>query len=81
VAALPLGLLEVGRTWSSLPSSQRVRSGRFIAQQGMSCSWARPRLPGGAVADTVEQGRGRYLVAQMLGQERDHLAADLQVGT
>jgi hypothetical protein len=33
-----------------------------------------------AVADAFEQGRGRHLVAQMLGQERDHLAADLQVG-
>jgi hypothetical protein len=33
-----------------------------------------------AVADAFEQGRGGDLVAQMLGQERDHLAADLQVG-
>jgi hypothetical protein len=33
-----------------------------------------------AAADALEQGRGRHLVAQMLGQERDHLAADLQVG-
>jgi hypothetical protein len=47
----------------------------------MSCSWAkaatawRKRSP-----MRFEQGRGRDLVAQVLGQERDHLAADLQVG-
>jgi hypothetical protein len=33
-----------------------------------------------AVTDALEQHRGGDLVAQMLGQERDHLAADLQVG-
>ena len=33
-----------------------------------------------AVADALEQHRGGDLVAQVLGQERDHLPADLQVG-
>jgi len=33
-----------------------------------------------AVPDALEQGRGGDLVAQVLSQERDHLAADLQVG-
>ena len=33
-----------------------------------------------AVPDALEQGRGGDRVAQVLGQERDHLPADLQVG-
>jgi hypothetical protein len=33
-----------------------------------------------AVSDPLEQDRGGDLVAQVPGQERDHLAADLQVG-
>ncbi|HEY3193670.1 MAG TPA: hypothetical protein VGK42_00365 [Candidatus Dormibacteraeota bacterium] len=55
--------------------------GPLEAQQGnvVCLGEGRDRLAE-AVADAFEQGWGRHLVAQMLGQERDHLAADLQVG-
>jgi hypothetical protein len=55
--------------------------GPLEAQQGdaLLLGKGRHRLAE-AVADALEQGRRRHLVAQMLGQEGDHLAADLQVG-
>ena len=79
-AALPLGLLQVGADVVELAVIPAGAVGPLQAQHGMSCSSAkastawRKRLP-------MRLNRaGEHLVAQVLGQERDHLAADLQVG-
>jgi hypothetical protein len=80
-AALPLGLLQVGADMVELAIVPAGAVGPLEAQQGDVPLLGKGRdCLAEAVTDAFEQGRGRHLVAQMLGQERDHLAADLQVG-
>src|SRR6266571_4693216 len=81
MATITLGLLQVGTDVVELAIVPAGAVGPLEAQQGnvVCLGEGRDRLAE-AVADAFEQGWGRHLVAQMLGQERDHLAADLQVG-
>jgi hypothetical protein len=81
MAAFPLGLLQVGTDMIKLAIIPAGAVKPLEAQQGnvVCLGEGRDRLAE-AVADAFEQRRGRHLMAQMLGQERDHLAADLQVG-
>jgi hypothetical protein len=81
VAAITLGLLQVGADVVELAVVPAGAVGSLEVQQGdaLPLGEGRHRLAE-AVADALEQHRGGDLVAQVLGQERDHLAADLQVG-
>jgi hypothetical protein len=80
VAALTLGLLQVGADVVELAIVPAGAVGPLEAQQGDAplLGEGRDRLAE-AVADAFEQDRRGDLVAQVLGQEPDHLAADLQV--
>jgi hypothetical protein len=80
-AALPLGLLQVGADVVELAVVPAGAVGPLEPQQGNRLLLGEGRdCLAEAVPDALEQGRGGDLVAQVLGQERDHLAADLQVG-